>query len=325
MNSITWLIFIVVLLLPTHGSCETDYTGFWKGDCSDGFGIQIKLAENQLYSVSFCGPGGCFKPGEWTPNTLIEGDPKYNVISPSELGVKRTDGGGFFSYVKCTSDPTWVVDEVSSDESRQFPDCFFAPTSKEEGVVIAWVTDVRKTTQFGRGIETQTTIVGPFRPIALLDGATLKETAGATIQKNQLFWRVLSPASKPLKLRSVGSFLDHMNEDHCVYFGFFRKPNPPRWTLLSSKPIPGVFRAPTPKDRAEFYRLNTSCIEQGDYLEEQVPPCVRPELLAVSDINKNGSPEYWATEPYLWDTGVTVWENNGALTPLLQVCVGCSD
>jgi hypothetical protein len=228
-------------------------------------------------------------------------------------------------YVKCENDPTWKVAKPSSTETKELLDCSFATTSKEKGVLIAWITDVRKTTQFGPRIASETTTVEPFRPIALLNGTSLKETLGATIHKGQSFWRVLSPASKPLKLSSVGSFLDHMNEDHCVYFGTFGKANPPRWTLLSSEPLPGVFRAPTPKDRAEFYRLNTSCVQQGDYPEGQAPPCVRPKLLAVSDINKNGRPEYWATEPYLWDTELTVWENNGVLTPLLQVCVGCSD
>lgn len=325
MRSITLLICCVALVGTACASGGTDYTGFWKVNCSDGFGVQIKRAENQLYSVSFCGPGGCFEPGKWTPNTRIEGDPKYKVISPRGLGIKRTDGGGYFTYVKCDSDPTWIVTKPASTESKEFLDCSPATTSKEEGVVIGWVTDVRETTQFGQGIESKTTIVEPFRPIALLSGASLKETPGAGIHKGQSFWPVLSPASQPPRLSSAGSFLDHMGEDHCVYFGSFGNANLPRWTLMSSEPLPGVFRAPTPKDRAEFYRLNTSCVQQGDYPEGQTPPCVRPKLLAVSDINKNGKPEYWATEPYLWDTGLSVWENNGTLVPLLQVCVGCSD
>ena len=72
------LIFFIALL-----GCESggvDYTGIWKGDCSDYFGVQIKPAENHLYSVSFCGAVGCFKPGEWTPNTPIKGDSKYKII-----------------------------------------------------------------------------------------------------------------------------------------------------------------------------------------------------------------------------------------------------
>lgn len=205
------------------------------------------------------------------------------------------------------------------------PLCSFAAGSTEEGVLIAWVTDVRTTTQFGAGIKDKTTTVESFRPLAVLNGASIKETPGATIHKGQSFWPVLSPESKPLKLLGVNSFLDHMNVDHCVYFGTLDKEDLPNWTLLSSAPLPGVFREPTQKDRQDFYRFNTTCIQQGDYPAGQEPPCVRPILLTITDINKNDKPEYWATEPYIWDTGLTVWENTGTLIKLLEVCVGCSD
>jgi len=326
MRSITLLVCCVVLLGPTCANGATDYTGLWKSSCVNDFGVQIKPAENQMYSISFCGPGGCFEPGEWTPNSRIEGDPNYKVISSRELGIKRTDNGEYNMYEKCASDPTWVVANPPMTESKKRLDCTLAVTSKEKGVTIAWITDVRKTTQGGKGVETQTTTVEPFRPVALLNDSLLKETPGVGIHKGQSFWRALSPVSKPLILSSVSSFLDHMNEDHCVYFGSFGNANLPRWTLLTSEPLPDVFRKPSPKDRAEFYRLNTLCVHQGDYPDGQAPPCVRPELLAISEFNKNGEPEYWATEPYLWDTGLTVWENNnGTLVPLLRVCVGCSD
>ena len=41
-----------------------DYAGFWKGSCTDPFGISIKPAGDKKYSISFCGPGGC---GRWNP------------------------------------------------------------------------------------------------------------------------------------------------------------------------------------------------------------------------------------------------------------------
>ena len=325
MRIIVLLILHIALLVPVHLSWGTDFTGFWRTDCSDGHGIQIKPAGNESYSVSFCGPGGCFDPGTWTPNTRIEGDQKYKIISPGELRIKRTDNGDFFVYKRCTSDPTWITTEAERTELGKSTDCSFVSSSKEEGVIIAWVTDVREFTEFGKEIKTQAVTVGSFRPFALLSATGLQEIPGATIHKGQSFWRVLSPASSPLKLTSVGSFFDHL-VDYCSYFGTLDKPNLPRWTLLSSKPLPGVFLAPSNKDRAEFHRLNTSCVIQGDYLEGQAPPCTRPKLLTVSDINKNGKPEYWATEPYVWDTGVTVWESNsGKLVKLLEVCVGCAD
>ena len=318
------LILIALLILPFE-CWGADYTGIWKDNCKDYFGIQIKHVDEQLYAISFCGLVGCFEPGQWTPNSKIEGDPNYNVISSEKIGIRRKDDkNAFFTYVKCTSDPTWTVAQQPIPPSVE-TNCSFTSNLKEAGVLIAWATDIRVTTQFGHGIK-ETTQVEPFRPLAILNGSSIKETLGATIYKGQSFWPILSPKSKPVKLQKVDSFFDHMNDGSCVYFGTLENTDLPRWTLLSSAPMPGVFRTPTQKDRDAFYRLNTTCVQQGDYPAGQELPCVRPILLAVSDINKNGKPEYWATEPYMWDTGLTVWENTGGtLRKLLEVCVGCSD
>ena len=124
MKPVTLFIYFVAFLALPQVSWGIDYTGFWKSNCSDDFGIQIKPAKNELYSVSFCGPSGCFKPSDWTPNTRIEGDQEYKVISPTELGIKRTDGGGYFIYQKCRSDPTWIVakpNEPEIAESKKIP------------------------------------------------------------------------------------------------------------------------------------------------------------------------------------------------------------
>ncbi len=62
-----------------------DFTGFWKVNCTDAFGVQIKKQSGNLFSVSFCGPGGCFAPGKWMPNTPIIGDSKYRVVNPTTI------------------------------------------------------------------------------------------------------------------------------------------------------------------------------------------------------------------------------------------------
>jgi hypothetical protein len=49
------------------------------------------------------------------------------------------------------------------------------------------------------------------------------------------------------------------------------------------------------------------------------------EIIAVTDIDEDGQPEYWAREPYMWDTGLSVLEDRGTLVPLLRLCPGCSD
>ncbi len=83
-------------------SRSPDYplTGFWKSDCSEGFGLAIEpTTEPSMYSVSFCGPGGCFRPGTYRPNTRIVGDPLYRVIDENAIEVQGQDG--FSRYVRC--------------------------------------------------------------------------------------------------------------------------------------------------------------------------------------------------------------------------------
>jgi hypothetical protein len=79
--------------------------GFWKdGHCDDEFGLSIAPAGEGLYSVSFCGPGGCFEPGTYRPNTPIVGDPDYQVIDSNTLGI-GTRNGGFQRYSRCPVEP----------------------------------------------------------------------------------------------------------------------------------------------------------------------------------------------------------------------------
>jgi hypothetical protein len=78
------------------------YSGFWKTDCNNSFGLQIVRTKANLYSVSFCGPGGCAAPGTYLPNTSIDEDPMYEVISKSEIRLKLK-GGGSVTHFKCTS------------------------------------------------------------------------------------------------------------------------------------------------------------------------------------------------------------------------------
>jgi hypothetical protein len=106
--------FVVLLLLitacgPADRSAEQDasptathpFAGFWKeGNCADEFGLAIAPA-GPLYSVSFCGPGGCFDPGTYRPNTKLIDDPHYRVIDGDTIEV--SGGNGFAKYVRCAS------------------------------------------------------------------------------------------------------------------------------------------------------------------------------------------------------------------------------
>ncbi len=75
------------------------YVGFWKPKCSNGFGLAINKVDNGYYSVSFCGPGGCFKPGTYRPNTKLVNDPSYKVTSTNVIEVNGKDG--FTKYLRC--------------------------------------------------------------------------------------------------------------------------------------------------------------------------------------------------------------------------------
>ena len=82
------------------------YSGFWADDghFDEGFGLVIAPAGAGMYSVSFCGPGGCFEPGTYRPNTPIVGDSGYQLTDPDTIGVS-VSGGGYQRYERCRVAP----------------------------------------------------------------------------------------------------------------------------------------------------------------------------------------------------------------------------
>lgn len=93
-------------LLPAPvASASHPLAGFWKdGHCDDEFGLAIAPAGPNLYSVSFCGPGGCFEPGTYRPNTPIVGDSEYRVMDDNTISVSTKDGE-FQRYSRCAALP----------------------------------------------------------------------------------------------------------------------------------------------------------------------------------------------------------------------------
>lgn len=73
-------------------SATHPFAGFWKESPGDSFGLAIAPAAGQQYSVSFCGPGGCFEPGTYRPDTLLNGDAAYQIVSADELKVLGRHG-----------------------------------------------------------------------------------------------------------------------------------------------------------------------------------------------------------------------------------------
>jgi hypothetical protein len=74
--------FTINRLHPSH---RMPFVGFWKENRHEQFGVAIDDAGNGLYSISFCGPGGCFEPTQWRKNTTIVNDPSYRVIDKDTI------------------------------------------------------------------------------------------------------------------------------------------------------------------------------------------------------------------------------------------------
>lgn len=97
------------LAVAALGACArppATFSGIWKSNCGDYWGLLISPLDRGYYSVTFCGLSGCLGHEEWTPDTRIEGDPLYQVISPAEIRIQRRDGG-YFSYLRCSAETEW--------------------------------------------------------------------------------------------------------------------------------------------------------------------------------------------------------------------------
>ena len=97
------LISIVASLTAMGANAQSSFAGFWKVSCEDAFGLQIEPTAAGLYSVSFCGPGGCFEPGTYRPDTRITDDPSYKVVNQITIIVKGRNGNEI-TYTRCTSE-----------------------------------------------------------------------------------------------------------------------------------------------------------------------------------------------------------------------------
>jgi hypothetical protein len=71
---------------------EYPLIGFWKVECKNSYGIAIDKAVDGFYSISFCGPGGCFQPGSWRPNSQLINDPEYRIIDSNTIEIKQQGG-----------------------------------------------------------------------------------------------------------------------------------------------------------------------------------------------------------------------------------------
>lgn len=100
---------------PGEPDNSKNFTGFWKEDCEQAFGLQIMHhGPDGKYSIVFCGPGGCGNPDEGEI-TFITKDPTFQVVSESE--IKERSANGWDTYHRCTTDTHPVLkykEEVST-------------------------------------------------------------------------------------------------------------------------------------------------------------------------------------------------------------------
>jgi len=191
-------------------------------------------------------------------------------------------------------------------------------------ILVGWAANARSTTKFSGGTTSNTVNLGEFRPVAVIENGFIKETPGSSIKEGQKFW-LAGSQNEIITLTNVNGFLDQMGDAHCVYFASISGKQFPQGTLFTSRPETG-FRKPTKGESELFYKLNTTCVNQGDYPTGKQPPCTRPTLLAITDVNNDKKLEFWATQPYMWDDGLSVWEyDKDQLIKIFEVCVGCSD
>jgi hypothetical protein len=76
-------------------STEYPLAGFWKWSDPpqpNDAGVAIAPAGNGMYSISFCGTVADFRPGEWTDNSKIYGDPSYKVVDLNTIEIKGEGG-----------------------------------------------------------------------------------------------------------------------------------------------------------------------------------------------------------------------------------------
>jgi hypothetical protein len=95
------LLFVDLAVAPAQAG--DDLSGTWKARCGDHFGLLIEKADRDVYAVIFCGLRACSR--SWTPNTKIKGDPKYEIMSRDELGIRKGSSKSFFFFHRCPDDP----------------------------------------------------------------------------------------------------------------------------------------------------------------------------------------------------------------------------
>jgi hypothetical protein len=111
------------------GSCisgwAADFSGFWKENCADPYGLQIAPYRDGQYTITFCGPGDphCNAPPDPRTATPIDGDAQYEVLAADKLRITYSESVHPV-YVKCTPDihPLLKYEHSAAEKSARVSD-----------------------------------------------------------------------------------------------------------------------------------------------------------------------------------------------------------
>lgn len=99
------LLSLLITFSPAFAEESPDFSGAWKRDCEKNYGLKISRTEDNSYSVAFCGPSSCGGPA-FIAKTPISGDPKFKIVSETEIGLPRVDiADAWLMYHRCSRDP----------------------------------------------------------------------------------------------------------------------------------------------------------------------------------------------------------------------------
>jgi hypothetical protein len=149
------------------------------------------------------------------------------------------------------------------------------------------------------------------------DGAMVKRSKDQSVKNIKSL--IAIDQKEPILFTAKSPHRDaHSNS--CIYSGAVTAPVID-FTLVSTKKFNFILPIPqAAKD--QFNALRGPCVRHGDSEPDQ---CVFSELLAVTDLNKNGRFEFWFKQPYLWDFGMAISEVSADGKSLGHIASDCSD
>jgi len=163
--------------------------------------------------------------------------------------------------------------------------------------------------------------------VASLSGSKIVPATNVELKSKQIMHAINNEGINEEVIHVFASdYIGKNNEVYCEYSGAVNF-NGNNNNLLFTSSRETDFRKATDKENKEFMKFsykgcaNNSGLQSDDAQDK----CKEAELIAVSDINKNGKPEFWATEIYKWYTGISVWEHNGQKhSKILESCPDCN-